>query len=386
MQAVVGRALRVGALGALLAAAPSWADGAAGDPVPAAPETAVWAQPAGRSLAEQVGRPGAEGAPVASADRLTIQAPSNPMRDGLPPVDAAPARVYSSQFGGVLAASGAGFDYDQLPGRLSDPGLRRLWSEGIELERRENLLESAQRYELIVGAVPEESFTYWRIARNYWRYGESLPQESKQERVRYFEQAEDWAARGLSIDPECAACMLWKFVAMGRQATTKGLMTAVGDVREMERMLRRGIELQPGDADFPGNSTLGNLYYAGAVFYRVIPDWFWLKWFVGVRGDKRRALEYIREAVELAPVRVDYRVELGAVLLCLGTDKRQPEAIEEGLRVLEEARHLDPFLSTDHLDISHAQILMDHPDKACGYSRDGFIDLKAVLDDADTKR
>jgi tetratricopeptide (TPR) repeat protein len=362
------------------------AEVAIAEPASAASAPSMAAAPDGRSVAERVGQPGAEGKAVASADRLTIQAhPTEPLAS-LPAVESAPAGVYSSQFGAVRLAEEAGFAYDELPGRLADPSLRRLWSEGIDLEQKEKLLESAQRYELIVAAVPEESFTYWRIARNYWRYGEGLAAEAKDERVRFFELAEDWAARGIAVDPQCAACMLWKFVAMGRQATTKGLMTAVGNVREMERMLRQGIELQPEDADFPGNSTLGNLYYAGAVFYRVIPDWFWLKWFVGVRGDKGRALEYIREAVELAPVRVDYQVELGAVLLCLGGEKRQPETVEEGMQVLEAARHLDPFLSTDHLDLSHAKILMDHPDTACGYSRDGFIDLKAVLHDVDEKR
>ena len=36
---------------------------------------------------------------------------------------------------------------------------------------------------------------------------------------------------------------------MGRQATTKGLMSAAGDVKEMEGLLRDGIELQPSDSE-----------------------------------------------------------------------------------------------------------------------------------------
>jgi len=301
-------------------------------------------------------------------------------------VDAAPPPD-SHRWGSLHTpeTEGAKFDYDSLPGRLSSPNLRPLWGQGMDLERREALLESSRVYELIVGEVPEEAFTYWRLSRNYWRHGESLPVEAKEERVRYFELAESWAARGLSIDPDCAPCMLWKFTSMGRQATTKGLLTAVSDVREMQELLKRGIELKPDHADDEGNQTLGNLYYSGAVFYRVIPDWFWLRWFIGIRGDKELSVEYARKAVEIASVRVDYRVELGAALLCYGTDKARPAALEEGVAILEEARGLDFYLSTDHLDREHAGVLIKSPEKACGYSRDGFIDIDQVLDDSKKK-
>jgi hypothetical protein len=298
--------------------------------------------------------------------------------EALPPVSAPAPGLDLSEFRGRYGVAVGTFDFDRLPGRLSSPSLRSLWREGLRLERDEYLLESAARYELIVGQVPEESFTYWRIARNYWRHGEGLPVEDGEERVRYFEMAEDWSARGLSIDPECAPCMLWKFVSMGRQATTRGLLTAVSDAREMDWLLKQGIALQPSFADDSANSTLGNLYYAGAVFYRIVPDWFWVKWVLGMRGDKDLSLEFARKAVAMAEMRVDYRVELGASLLCYGATRKKPLAIIEGFEVLRQAEGLDPYLSTDHLDKAHAQVLLSEPQKACGYSRDGFIDVDEV--------
>lgn len=316
---------------------------------------------------------------VAEAEVIEVAAVSQ-----LPAVSSsAPGALH---WGGESAASLSSFDLAALPGRLSDPAFRRLWREGMGFELRERLLESARRYEVIAEQVPEESYTYWRISRNYWRHGELLPMEAKQERVHYFELAEEWAGRGIALDPDCAPCMLWKFVSMGRQATTKGLLTAVADAREMGHLLTRGIELRPLHSDGVGNTTLGNLYYAGAVFYRVIPDWFWLRWFIGVQGDRVRSLDYARRAVEIAEVRVDYRVELGAALLCLGTTDGRPAAIVEGSRVLEEAQGLVDYLGTDHLDKAHARILIDSPEKACSYSRDGFIDMDAVLEESKASR
>ena len=282
------------------------------------------------------------------------------------------------RWGGGAPEAIANFDYEGLPGRLSDPVLRPLWRAGLDLERRGRLLESARYYEAIIVAVPEESYTYWRAARNYWRIGENHPVDLKEQRGRYFDLAESWSGRGLEVDPDCGACMLWKFVSMGRQATTRGLLTAVGDVREMDQLLSRGIRLAPSHRDNEGNATMGNLYYASSVFYRVIPEWFWLKWVIGVRGDREKSLDYARRAVELAPLRIDYRVELGASLLCSGLKDRKTRQIAEGEQVLAAVRQLEDFLSTDALDKVHAELLMRSPGRACGYSRDGFIDVDGL--------
>ena len=47
-------------------------------------------------------------------------------------------------------------------------------------------------------------------------------------------------------------------------------------------------------------------------------------------------------------------------------------------QVLRAARDLPEYLRTDPIDKAHALILLDAPDKACGFSRDGFIDLDEV--------
>lgn len=297
----------------------------------------------------------------------------------LPAVSLAPPPSDTSSLWGSETATVDNFDYDGLPGRLADLELRALWREGLELERAERLLESSERYERIVAQVPEESFTYWRLARNYWRAGESLPADAVEERLSYFKRAERWAARGIAVDEECAACMLWQFVSMGRQATTEGIWTAARYAKEMSKLVEHGIALEPDHQDDPGNSVLGNLYYSGAVFYRFVPDSWWVKLLIGVRGDLDHSLDLIRHAVEISEQRVDYRVELGTVLLCKGIRKKDASAVSEGIEVLEAARRLPPYLSTDHLDIEHAGTLIENPKLACGYSRDGFIDMDEVV-------
>ena len=257
-----------------------------------------------------------------------------------------------------------------------DPLVRQLWYEGLEAEQREDLVSAAARYERIAEALPQSAFIRWRIARNYWRFAERVPVDDKKQRLHYFELADEWAGRSLALDEKCGECVLWKLAAMGRIATTSGVLKSMDLAPTIAEMIDRGIALRPQHSDDEKNSTLGNLYYAGSAFYRIVPDWFWVQWVIGVRGDKQRALDYIRKALEISATRIDYQVELGAVLLCIGDDEADPARIDEGRRVLRAAMREELyFQSTDAVDIEHAQILIDHPDRACGYSRDGWIDL-----------
>lgn len=263
-----------------------------------------------------------------------------------------------------------------LPEGFESPELRKRWRQGIQLERSNRFLDAAAYYEDLVRRAPDSSYGYWKTARNYWRHAETMPPDAKDERLPYFVLSNQWAGRGLEIDDECAECMLWKFGAMGRIGTTQGVLSSLRLAPEMAELLDRGIELQPTYVDDLTNSTLGNLYYAGAVFYRVVPDWLWLEWLLGVRGDIDRSLEMIRKAVEIEGKRIDYSVELGAVLLCYAQRTGRSSAEEEARKVLAAAPSMEHIFTTDELDVEHSKVLLREPDKACGYSRDGWIDLE----------
>ncbi len=268
----------------------------------------------------------------------------------------------------------SGFRLTPIPSIYGTEELEQRWHEGRELELAEDFLAAAQLHETLAEDRPESAYAYWKVSRNLWRYAEQLPVDAKAERMALFERADAWASRGLAVDPDCAPCMLWKFGAMGRIATTRGVMASLGMGREMRALLERGIALQPTFADTPENSTLGNLYYASAVFHRVVPEWRWLEWFVGVRGDLDHALGMIRGAVDLAPNRIDYLVEYGAVLHCYGDRRGDAGAREEAHRVWRRALTLEAGSGTDVVDQGHARTLGADPTKSCGYSRDGWID------------
>jgi len=258
---------------------------------------------------------------------------------------------------------------------------RRLELEGRGLERDEpqlavaRYLGAARVYENIALERPNLARAHWRSARAYWTAGDTLPLDSKTQRLSHFERAEGHASRGIEVDPECAECMLWKFASMGRLRTTRGVLTGVRQLPDMAMLLDRGIALDPTYSDGTDNSTLGNLHYSSAIFYRVFPDWFWVGWLIGVKGDKERALAHSRTALSLHPTRLDYQIELGCQLLCLGSARDDSGLLEEGAKVLRGASLREPESQDDLRELAAAQIMLEQPSKACGYSGDTWVEI-----------
>jgi hypothetical protein len=205
--------------------------------------------------------------------------------------------------------------------------------------------------------------------------GEALPLDEEEPKIVAFRAAEALADKGLALDPDCAECMLWKFIAMGRLRTTQGVWEGIRQVKEMANLLERGIALQPTYRDSDDNSTLGNLHYSSAIFYRLVPDWLWLRWVMGVRGDKERALDHSRQALALHPRRLDYQIEVGTQLLCLGSLADDEVRLAEGMTLMKSAVSRGAESLDDAREIQFARVMIEQPQLACGYSGDKILDV-----------
>jgi tetratricopeptide (TPR) repeat protein len=252
--------------------------------------------------------------------------------------------------------------------------LRVLWLEGKQLERDDHLRAAAERWEGLAQALPGEAEPRWRIARSEWCLGERLSLDQKAARLDHFRRAQAQAAQGLALDPRCAECMFWLAAALGRITTTEGVVKSARQTPVIAGLLDRAIALRPAYRDSADDTTLGNLYHASAAFYRLVPDWLWLSWVLGVRGDKERSVDYSRRAVAISPSRLDYQVELGAGLLCLGSDEDREDLVREGIEVLKHSESLTPFAEVRR-DRTFARLLIEHPERACSYTRDGWVEI-----------
>ena len=239
----------------------------------------------------------------------------------------------------------------------------------------EHYLEAARLFDEIARERPRLVQAHWRSARAFWGAGDTLPLDAKEERIGYFEIAELRSNGGLQVDPDCAECMLWKFASMGRLRTTRGVWTGIRQLPDMAGLLDRAIELNPKHADHGHNSTLGNLHYTSAIFYRVFPDWFWLGWIIGVKGDKDRALAHSLKALSLHPSRLDYLVEVGCQFVCLGSTREDSARLQLGREVLRAAVMNEPRNQDEERELLAAAIMLQDPAKSCGYTGDTWIEF-----------
>jgi len=279
---------------------------------------------------------------------------------------------------------------EALPEDLGAEDLERYWTTATEIERRalteeagrspmrlsKDLEHASDLFERVARAPAGRPEGLWRSARALWLSGEVLPLELTDEKMDRFVRANGLADIAIEQNPDCAECMLWKFIAMGRVSTTGGMMDAVRALPEMAALLDRAIELKPTHRDGDDNSTLGNLHYSAAIFYRIVPDWLILKWMTGVRGDKARALGHSRTALALHPTRLDYRIEVGTQLLCIGTSKKKKDRLAEGQEILTEAIAMSPATEDERREVYFAHRLLEEPKKSCGYTGDSFVDVE----------
>jgi tetratricopeptide (TPR) repeat protein len=310
----------------------------------------------------------AAGPATAGSDTHAIPTTPLPAFETPPPVSSRPP-------GDALAL--APEQLARLPG-AADPEIRAAWRRASDLEAALRLDEAADAYRALIPRLPGSAAPYWRVARAEWRIGDGTPRDDGEGKLLHYGRAAEWSERGIALDPGCAECMLWHYAALGRLTMTEGVLSGLRRARTMERLLDRAIALEPHYRDNDWNSTLGNLYYARAIWNRMVPEWWFLPLVAGVKGDKRQALEDIEHAVALHPDRIDYRVEKGAILLCLGTDRGRPETVAAGRSVLRDALALEPRLESDPQDLALARVLLQEPEKSCGYSREGFVDLDDV--------
>ena len=289
---------------------------------------------------------------LAPAEDLTLATATIPGRpDILPAVSALPPSL-------------------RAPDLHGDPLLMRLWSDSVEAEREGNVGDAAELKRKILERFPDDVHTRWRLARDLVVLGESVPVGQTRERLQIFEEARIHASSAARDEPGCVECCFYNFAATSRIATLKGPFRSLGLVRESGEELERCLGLAPSSwSDTEWNHERGNLYCGAATYYRMLPDTWWMERLIGFRGDKAGAARLARQAFELTPSRIDYRVELGVSLICLGDVLDEETMRAEGLALLEGLDELPTRLATDALDRDRARKVRADPASACGNAR-----------------
>jgi tetratricopeptide (TPR) repeat protein len=259
-----------------------------------------------------------------------------------------------------------------------------VWAFG---ERYEDMIQEAERHweadkyvasnqvlDKIIRMYPDRADPYWRKARNNFDILETMPREERPDRdtlIERYREIESLGKRCAELEPQNGSCFLYEAIGMGRRGTTQGILNSLGEIDEFEELLLRAVDLKPAYRANRGKSnSMGDAYNALGQFYRVVPDWRFLQWLFGAKGDLNRSVEFQRKAVELEPERIEYVKELGVSLICRGNKTGNHEDISEGEKYLQMVEDLPVIKPSDVIDKKQVKELLASPGLACGYSRD----------------
>ncbi len=221
-------------------------------------------------------------------------------------------------------------------------------------------------------SAPDDVVLHWMKIRFMYELGELNLDRPRDEKLAWYKEMVDTAEHGLELAPDDPHLHFAYSVALGRYGTTKGILSVMSSISTVEASLLKSIpdgwayRTVGGAEHLPCHS-----YMALGVFYRLVPDSWIVSVLTGARGDMRKSVQWLEKAATCQPEAVQITKELAASRICLGQQTNQQAIVDVGMAELRAIPGFEDIMHTDHIDRKHAQMLLEKPEMACSYSRDG---------------
>jgi hypothetical protein len=240
---------------------------------------------------------------------------------------------------------------------------------------------------------PNEPYAYWAHARmfffqkeNYYVNTENMkPDELRAKKLELAELCHTYSDKCLKLNEKNAECHLLKGSCYAMQASTWGpSFKSLRICRPMDLEWEKAMKLPSTFKHQDEIPTRQLAKVLRAILYRVMPDSWWFRFLAGVRGDKKKAYEWLTETIHSPPMTQEpmLLMEKAASTMCWGRSEKKPELVQSGIQSLEEGLKLRSRYAMDDLDKKNMKYLLEHPNESCNYRRERFEDLS---DDAVNK-
>lgn len=237
--------------------------------------------------------------------------------------------------------------------------------QGLELARRR------------LAADPQDPELYRHVARFLFELGEVIDRNDPDfDKVALYTEMYDLINKALELDPGNAHLLFNRGIALGRLSTTKGVLSSVMNLKSVEADWLAAAAAPYHYVSLENAEHVPcSVYQTLGIFYRLVPDSWFVSVLAGVRGDLDKSLMWMEKADQCRPNRIGVLKELGATQLCLGDQRKDEAMTERGLATLRRIEEIQSGHTLVAIDKRHAKMLIDDPTKACGYSRDGQQEL-----------
>lgn len=234
-------------------------------------------------------------------------------------------------------------------------------NEGLKLAKAQHI------------ADPEDVDLYWHISRFLFEIGERFDRnDTTIDKAAMYQEMHDWAVKGLEKDPEHIHLWFAKGVATGRQSTTKGIFGMLWMLKDIEQAFLKVAESgYTYKAMGTGEHLPCHAYQTLGIYYRLVPDSWFVNLLAGTRGNLDKSLEWMEKADKCSPGRMGIKKELAVTLQCIGTSRKDEASLSRGAAILKSLLVMPTTTDTEVIDLKHTPMLIEDPTLACGYSRDG---------------
>ncbi len=292
-------------------------------------------------------------------------------------------------FDRVLAEKGIRFikDYDFkgcLPINDADPCLPTGYLDAVEKGepwasvwaaelaiREQDLMGADKLLRELNKKYPKNTKVKWLMAKNIFFRTEVMDTSAKQIKGKLLDEGVAWAKECVDLDPKDINCQLHYGTLVGRSSTNAGIFNTLSKGAVVEGAWLRAVSTGQHYRFPSANTSLGATYYGLGIYYRLVPDSWWLDLFFGIRGDIDRSIKYLQRALGTKTDQVELYTELAAANLCKFDREDSVNAKEAADRWLKGCLKLKPKDPLNEISQKDCIRLQKDPDLGCGYSRDG---------------
>jgi len=292
-------------------------------------------------------------------------------------------------FARVKAEKGIPFvdDYDRkacLPLNADDPCLPSGYLRAIEegepwisiwkaelVMRQQDLMGADKLLRQLDRKYPKNPKVKWLMAKNIFFRTEVMDENARDAKATLLEEGVKWARECLEAAPNDINCLLHYGTLVGRSSTNAGIFKTLSKGSIVEEAWLSAVNTKQHYRFPSANTSLGATYYGLGIYYRLVPDSWWLDLFFGIRGDINKSIKYLQRAMGTKPDQVELYTELAAANYCKFDREDSDRAKEDAQRWINTCLKLKAKDPLNEISQAHCTKLQNDPELGCGYSRDG---------------
>jgi len=208
----------------------------------------------------------------------------------------------------------------------------------------------------------------WMIADAAFQLGASYQDEKDLPFARsIFVRGQKSGEKCIERKADHPICQLFLGAMIGKIASIDGIFSSLKKAKLVEKLWMAVVNSKYNHR-FSEDSTLqGSARYALGMFYRLVPDFFLMKWLFDVKGDINKSVQYHKEAIAIDSPNPCNKIMLAASLLCSVKGDTNSKDGREGLKHLRETRQLTAKSMAARACQNDTTRLEKEPGKACGY-------------------